>query len=285
MPTYDPVGRCIYCEATTPTDGADRFSDEHIIPLGLGGNLVLPEASCAKCQKTINKQIETPILRHEWGGLRDKRGFPTRNKKDRVGRTHVPVTGVDGSEILIPLHDHSTPVPLYRFDEPRVLSMKSLPTLDHHWTMSILSSREESQAMHEKFPKWNKQHRLRARPHLFARMLAKIAHGYAIAEYGLSKLGTFAPLAPGVIRGISGDWTQIVGGTMEIPPPVPGGNHITNLMIVPATADCAYLICEVRLFSQNSTPLYRVVVGRIDFKNPTHVRALEKHRLDGKIES
>ncbi len=36
----DPIGRCIYC------GGRKGLLDEHIIPYGLGGNLVLPEASC-----------------------------------------------------------------------------------------------------------------------------------------------------------------------------------------------------------------------------------------------
>ena len=36
------VGSCIYCGAT------DQLTDEHIIPLALGGRFVLPDSSCAK---------------------------------------------------------------------------------------------------------------------------------------------------------------------------------------------------------------------------------------------
>ncbi|WP_217539485.1 HNH endonuclease, partial [Stenotrophomonas sp. GbtcB23] len=39
-----PVGASIYCGAT---DG--RLTEEHIIPKGLGGTLVLPQASCDDC--------------------------------------------------------------------------------------------------------------------------------------------------------------------------------------------------------------------------------------------
>jgi HNH endonuclease len=47
--TFPAVGRCIYCGST------DLLSEEHIIPYSLSGHYVLPEASCDKCAKTINR--------------------------------------------------------------------------------------------------------------------------------------------------------------------------------------------------------------------------------------
>ena len=63
-----PLGNAIYCGTDTLPEGFQRFTDEHIIAFGLGGNLILHEPSCRRCQRKINKQIETPILRNEWGG-------------------------------------------------------------------------------------------------------------------------------------------------------------------------------------------------------------------------
>src|ERR1700733_7626443 len=94
---YDPVGSCIYCGRTTLPHGVDRFTDEHIIPLGLGGTRILPEASCVKCQRTINREIETPILFHEWQRFRDKHKFPTRNPKARRERSHVSAPSLGGT--------------------------------------------------------------------------------------------------------------------------------------------------------------------------------------------
>ena len=43
------------------------------------------------------------------------------------------------------------------------------------------------------------------------------------------------------------------------------------------SAVLALIIVDVRLFSAAETPSYHVAVGEIDFKNPEHVRAFEKH--------
>ena len=98
---YPPVGRCIYCGATSPSPGTERFGDEHIIPLAFGGNLVLREAACKECEKIINREIETPVLFKEWGYLRIKRNFPSRKKKSLSTRSHVTLRRNDGSPIKI----------------------------------------------------------------------------------------------------------------------------------------------------------------------------------------
>ena len=38
---FTPVGRCIYCGGTKSADDSP-LTDEHIIPAGMGGRLVLP---------------------------------------------------------------------------------------------------------------------------------------------------------------------------------------------------------------------------------------------------
>jgi hypothetical protein len=42
---------CIYCGTQADQTEAKELSDEHIIPYALGGNLVLPKASCDRCAK------------------------------------------------------------------------------------------------------------------------------------------------------------------------------------------------------------------------------------------
>lgn len=78
--TYPPVGRCIYC-GTKEGD----LTDEHIVPFALGGNMILPKASCIPCQRIINQEIETPtlnVLSGSYGPLRLGLNLPTRNKKN-----------------------------------------------------------------------------------------------------------------------------------------------------------------------------------------------------------
>lgn len=59
---YPPLKQCMYCFKKEPDIGKKKLGDEHIIPLALGGNLILKESSCDHCADIINKQIETPHL-------------------------------------------------------------------------------------------------------------------------------------------------------------------------------------------------------------------------------
>lgn len=277
MHRYEAVEKCIYCGALELPEGATKFGDEHIIPFSLGGNLVLPEASCKACEKVINREIETPINSHEWGNLRASRDFPTRNPKKR--RTHVKLKRKDGSAFKAPIKDYSAPTPLYLFSEARILN--GLPSGSDHlrWTMKMFTDHDAEMAMKSKFPDWDGVHVIKTRPHEFARLIAKIGHGYATAELGID---TFHPLTTEIIRGISDDYFYTVGGTWDIEAPITGGDHITNIRLL-VEGSSMLVIVDVRLFSQAETPSYHAVVGRIDFQNPLHAAALEKHRNEGKL--
>jgi hypothetical protein len=282
---YNPVGRCIYCGATELPPGADRFSDEHIIAFSFGGTLILPEASCPACQKLINRDIEHPILRQEWGWFRDKYDLPTYNKAARKKRKHIPVKRLDGGTLLVPTNLHSTPVPLYLFSEAAVLLGLPHGIGDKNWLLKIFSNPDHENAMQENFPAWDKTHSFRARHIEFARMIAKIGHGYAVAEYGRSDLETFEPMAVDVILGRSKDWSYLVGGSLEIAPvEPPGPSHRLTLKIIADGMARSLIVVEMRFFCQSLTPTYHAVVGAIDFKNDKHVATVQKHLADGKIE-
>src|ERR1700730_18119661 len=82
MPRYKPVGRCIYCGSLEySTDSSRPLAEEHIIPLALGGDRILPEASCRKCER-ITGNFEQMALRGVLRGarvslgLRSKKGHP-----------------------------------------------------------------------------------------------------------------------------------------------------------------------------------------------------------------
>jgi hypothetical protein len=278
---YPPIRSCIYCGATKLPLGLSRFTDEHIIPLALGGNLILRQSSCTTCAKIINQQIETPVLFKEWGYLRVKRGFPSRNKnKRKAAKTHVALKQHDGRPMQIGVMDYSCPVPLYKFKEARIFRDTPRGDDNFHWTMDILTNHDDEVEMQRKFPLWNRQHSIFARPFEFARLLAKIGFSYATAEYGLAG---FTPLATDIILGQSDDYFYLVGGGFDIHDAIPGGDHITDIKIVFRSLKRALLFVDVRLFSQIRTPSYHVVVGEIDMENPQHVAVFLKHRMDSKI--
>jgi hypothetical protein len=276
---YPSLKKCIYCGTTTPPPGTHRFGDEHVIPLALGGNLIIKEASCRNCEKIINEEIESPVLPKEWIYLRIKNNFPTR-KKSKNRPTHVTLQCHDGSSIQIPISDYSAPVPLYKFTEPRILTRASRINDNMHWTMSILSSHEAKTGMRQKYPLWNGIHSIIPQPFKFARLIAKIAYCRAVSEYGLEG---FTPLVLPIILGHSDDYFYTVGGSLEISPAIPGGDHVLNLAILFRPQTIAILIIEVRLFSQIDTPTYKVVVGEINLNNLQHSSVFNSHMHDGKL--
>jgi hypothetical protein len=277
---YSAVGKCIYCGETNLAKGVRKFGDEHIIPLAMGGNLILDEASCDSCEKIINSQIETPVLDREWGQFRARRGFPTRHKKQRKEKTHVIVGCVDGTTMKVPLREYSCPVMLYKFGEARILSGLPYGTDHLRWTASILTDHETEMAMQEKYPQWNKRHRLKTQPHEFARLLAKIGYSYATAELGY---GAFTPLVTDLIRGTSDDYFLHVGGSWDMPAAVPGGDHLMNISMQFTSPTRALVILAIRLFSAMETPNYHAVVGAIDLTDSAHAEAWQRHIRDGKI--
>ncbi len=276
---YPPVGRCIYCGTTTLPDGVKRFGDEHVIPLALGGNLLLREAACRKCEKVINEEVEAPVLLKEWVYLRIKRNFPTRGKSKKRP-THVTLKSRDGAALSIPIQDYSTPVPSYKFIAPRILS--GAPRIDDnkHWIMDILTDHESELRMRAEYPQWDGTHTLVPQPYRFARLLAKIAYCRAVAEYGIDG---FTPLALDVILGQSDDYFLTVGRSLESQPAVPGGDHVLDLSLLFRSPRTAHLIVDVRLFSQIVSPAYRVVAGEVNFDNPMHAAVLSRHHGDGKL--
>lgn len=260
-------------------DGRTRLSDEHIIPLSLGGNLVLREASCDECAKIINSQIETPVLFKEWKLLRIKRGFPSRSKK-KDQPTHLTLMSKWGSPIRVPIQDYSCPVPAYQFKTARILDDSNRGDDNKHWTMAMYADTDEEANMRIKFPAWNGQHNIRAQPYQFARLLAKIAYGRVVSEYGLDG---FKPLVLDIILGKSDDYFYTVGGEIGIQPRVEGGDHILDIEVHIQKESRALIVVYMRLFSQIESPHYRVVVGEIDLNNPNQRTILDKHSIDGKL--
>jgi hypothetical protein len=70
------IGSCIYCAAT------DGLSKEHVLPYGLGGDLVLHEASCSNCRDATSK-IELQLLRGHWWPYRRFLGLQSRRPQEQ----------------------------------------------------------------------------------------------------------------------------------------------------------------------------------------------------------
>jgi hypothetical protein len=72
---YPAANRCIYCGATDV-----ELRREHVIPFGLGGNIIFPRSSCKECER-ITGAFEQFCLRSMMGNFRVRYDFPTRKSK------------------------------------------------------------------------------------------------------------------------------------------------------------------------------------------------------------
>jgi hypothetical protein len=101
--------------------------------------------------------------------------------------------------------------------------------------------------------------RFRHVPDSFARLLAKI--GYCNLLCTLDS-GDFRPICLPYILGTKRNPSYVVGGTFEIAEPNPGlGYLISTAGFI--RDDRVMLITEIRLFADNGTPTYHVVVGDV----------------------
>jgi len=93
--------------------------------------------------------------------------------------------------------------------------------------------------------------------HVFMQMLAKIAHSFAVAEWGFH---SFRPLLRDLIVGSSQTASYWVGGNGDPKPADTGGLHRLELKRE-LRLGTEYVVCYVRLFANFGAPEYRVVVG------------------------
>jgi HNH endonuclease len=263
---FPPVNRCIYCDASNV-----ELTDEHIIPFSLGGIMELPKSSCKPCAK-ITHAFEYTCARQIFGKFRIRHNIKTRRKKERP--THLTALATDSTgnpkEVILRAADYPTELFLYKFKIAKALiGMPPSANIPLEWEPIGIGSHDEMVA-------FEKRHggaftaRVVMQPIEFGRLLAKIAHSYAVAELGLN---SFFPLTLDVILGRTDDISYVVGGSYEIAPRVPDAGHLTSIEYrVDPYMKKSLIIVNIRLFASIHTPSYHVVVGRI--QEAQHVTTL-----------
>lgn len=273
--TFKPVNACIYCGAKGP---GIRLTDEHIVPLSLGGTYVLPKASCLECADKT-KNLEGYAARQVFQDVRIEYGFPTRRPKERP--THLP------------LRESFSP-------SPELAPIRLVPTKDYPGTLiltvlepaGILTGRSpEEGAKGYPFVRFiggrERVERLKKqgidskvyrefKPDLFLRLIAKIALGITVAAYGLD---SFEPTVRDIILRRDTNAFYWVGGVTkemmdEFPPP---SDKTVVHRIVGYKRDIAgvpYLVMQVQLFAGLGlgAPCYAAIVGKLP---QTDLRKLE----------
>jgi hypothetical protein len=205
---YPPVGHCIYCG----TNG-EKLSKEHVVPFGLAGNwMILPKASCRSCAE-ITRDIEQFCLRWMLGPLRIRLKMPTRREKERPSELPLEYIRIDGQkeQVMVPSKEFPLSCTGFKFPAPGLL--RGLPPSEDaegevyiRYINGEFQNHMQPEGQRVKIGTFSILE--------FSRMLAKIAHAYAIAEFGEN---TFIPLLPDLILGKSTTPLYLVGGDVSGP--------------------------------------------------------------------
>lgn len=253
------IGKCIYCGSI------DNLTDEHLIPLSLGGTVILLDGSCKECQKATHA-IEGHVAGRMFKALRVHHQLPTRRPKDRPKE-------------LIVLHgsapERSTPVAIAVGDAPGIVVFPifDVPSLVSGYSAGMIGAGMYATTRDYK----DRTVKLKStslpdggiaqtdfNPHKFLRVLAKIAHCCAVEHFGELVQSELAPI---ILDRDCNPLTHVGCPTEEmkiLPPPSTDTLH----QVGTDTRDLRgerYLFFNIRLFGylgDPPTPEYSVIVGR-----------------------
>ena len=183
--------RCIYCEADTDGLQKSRLRNEHIIPAGIGGTLVLQGASCKACEKVIGRS-ESKMINGVFATPRAHVGIIRKTKY----KLTVLVDGSREQEILVPMPEHPVMLMMAQLMPPRLLSGRtsqesgigSLWTKGFQFDPAAFSADERRDGLSATFDALR-----------FVHMLAKIAHSYMAAEVRLENVVSYLRSSSGAI--------------------------------------------------------------------------------------
>ncbi|MBU6140991.1 MAG: HNH endonuclease [Proteobacteria bacterium] len=256
--TFPSIGKCIYCDASNVT-----LTDEHIIPLSMGGVQIMEKASCEACCKIINK-FETKFAKEIFGTFREKHRFPSRHRKNR--QNEIEVTKVNGDKFVVPLSEFPAPTYMIKMATAGILNGMP-PSVDTSflWQFVVITNDKELDDFTKKYGQ-DVTYKLRFLIKEFAQTMAKIGHAYVMANFGNIE---FEKLSTDLILGKTENpsLSYVVGGSWEILPPIPNAGHIWGIRVLLTNPDTLLIIADIRLMAASSTPNYHVVVGRTRDKN------------------
>lgn len=253
----NPVGICIYCGAT------ENLSDEHVVPFGLGGDLVLPKASCSRCA-AITGSLEQYLLRGHWWPYRRKLGLQTRRPKEQPPDHPVTLIRLGGIELpaVIPIDEYPLVI-FFDFDKPAILSgQKTEHEPSGRAFIKMISASPQRVIIEGKTALIRQtdkiQYNLKFDAGCLTRFLAKVAHSYIISKRGFTKIEDY--FLPDFILGKTiGIGTYVGGISSRLEMPILPGGGIHRLM---DRRQGDFLSVYIQLFVDKGdpTPIYEVVV-------------------------
>ena len=256
---YRSADQCIYCGATEyGGPKPQKLGDEHIVPKSLGGRLILPNASCWSCETKTTK-FEKVCARDVFGAMRHAWGM-RRNKKHRApDPVAVSMFSHDDERTRhqIEMENFPATMTLPLFAPPTALTGEHSEPGKAKASICIFGA-DKLDAFIKSLPKSTKFAAPSFRLAPMQQLIAKVAHSYAVAEFGLDG---FEPYLLPLIHGENEMASRLVGGERKNADPANQFYEIHHEEI--AVEDCTLILVHFRLFSFHGTPWYRGVVGRL----------------------
>ncbi len=246
-------GACIYCKRADV-----RLTDEHILPLALGGVHVIKEGSCQNCAK-ITSKFELDVARHMWGDARKSYGGVSRRRKRWEKNITLDDIKTSGEKINIPFDEYPAGFVFYLMKRAgSLIGLSEDIDQSKIWEFRVVADDDRMKKFEKRYP-GRLTIRFKHVPDSFARLLAKIGYGQILCSLDPED---FEPICLPYILGTKANPSYLVGGRWTIPPPSPGiGYEMSTNCVV--SEDKLLLIAEIRLYANVHSPVYHVVVGRV----------------------
>lgn len=211
------IGKCIYCGSYGP-----QLSHEHIVPLGLGGEWILREASCSECQR-ITSRIELDVLRHSYKLIRSKMGLPSRRRNQKLPTYPLDIEkGGKEETVYLPIDQYPVVLPLPRFPPPAHIDnreYKQSITLNgiYHVQVGTPSLQQVKSSLGADSITYKFSFHGFKNGFSFARLLAKMAYGFAVDQYGVDIIDQ-AYILPSIMGQVNdvGKWVGCIGDSQPI---------------------------------------------------------------------
>jgi len=269
---FGPLNRCIYCDKETRPDA---LTDEHIIPLSLGGHRVLEKASCRYCADhtgAVNGHCAGTIFR----ALRVHHEAPTRRPRDRPktltmmgeqpAHDRVNISARERAEISV---DEAVGfVTFLIFPAPGILRGATPDPKILQIGHVVCETTDDATDRARKLKQEGRPHSafVEFEVFKFLRLLAQIAHGYAVVTLGMD---SFVHRLPPIILGRDPCASQYIGSDLGDAIPLleaPASSTIHQVKGgILQDADRKLFAVQIQMFSflRPLPPTYLVVAGEM----------------------
>jgi hypothetical protein len=254
IPAAVRVGECVYCGSKT------NLTKEHIVPYGLGcpSEWVLHEGSCQACAK-ITSAFERDVLKEYFRDPRATLGLPSYRPKYRPESVDLQLLkGRESLAVSLPVGECPTLIIMPHLKVPACMGK-----YDYQTGVRVTgSSLHGPSNMIERLARFGATgYSVRSKGVLvsFARMLAKIAYGMAVLQFGRRALNEVFVL-PSILDP-DADVGRWVGCSGE-PAVIPEADKLLHKIEVMTNGTT--VSAQIRLFANYMTPVYLVFVGSLN---------------------